>query len=103
MFKYCSFLFNKEITGASCPEMHIKILILYLALCGDLPWSACNPYPISTNGNVAQAMDETRELNHDIHRGNKYDHSLKDMDTTLRRRSGNPGMTLAKTLISKHN
>ena len=83
--------------------MDIKILIPYLALCGNPPWAACNPYPISINENVDHAMDETRKLNHESHGRNRYHRSLKDMDPNLWRRSGNPGMTLPKNLISKHN
>ena len=94
------FLFQQLIHEATGPGMDIKILIPYLALCGNLPWSACNPHPIS---NVAHAMDETRELNPVSHRGNRYHRSLEDMDPSLWRRSGNPGMTLAKLSHSKHN
>ena len=73
--------------------MDIKILIPYLILCGNIPWSACNPHPTSFNGMVGKTSEDMK----DIHGGNRYHRSLKDMDPNLRRRSGNPGMTLAKT------
>ena len=79
--------------------MDIKILIPYLILCGDLPWSACNPHPTSFHGIVGDAMGETVEDMKDIHGANRYHRSLKDMDSNLRRRSGNPGMTLAKKKV----
>ena len=79
--------------------MDIKILIPYLILCGNIPWSACNPHPTSFNGIVGDAMDETSEDMKDIHGGNIYHRSLKDMGPNLWRRSGNPGMTLAKKIL----